>query len=254
MLSYSVEGEGVPIVLLHGFLESSSMWDYLQVGDLGMKMIRIDLPGHGKSIHYSTIDPSINYFASCVVEVLDKLEIDKYHILGHSMGGYVALTLAKQFPLKVITCGLLNSNFWNDSEEKQNDRNRVVEVVKNNKNIFINEAIPRLFHNHLIFQNEIATLILEAKMMTSDAIAFASIAMRDREDNTDLVNSSNIPQIYILQGDHDKTIPFEIMNERLLSRDKLTVITNSGHMSHIEQSNQVLRVLIEKMNYSSISN
>lgn len=254
MLSYSVEGEGIPIVLLHGFLESSTMWDYLSLSSLKMKFIRIDLPGHGKSIHFSSDNPTIDYFASCVIDVLDELKIYHFHVLGHSMGGYVALNIAKRFPQRVFTCGLMNSNFWSDSEEKKRDRTRVVEIVRKNKNIFINEAIPRLFHSHHNFHSEIASLIHDAKTMTSEAIAFASIAMRDREDNTDLVNKHNQVEIYIIQGDEDKTIPVDVMNKNLLLKDRLTIIPNSGHMSHIEQSNRVSQLLINKLNYSSMSN
>ncbi len=254
ILNYSVEGEGIPLVLLHGFLESSSMWDFLPLNDLKMKIIRIDLPGHGKSIQYSDTNPTINYFASCIIEVLDELAVNEFHLIGHSMGGYVALTIAKEYPSRIITCGLLNSNFWGDSDEKKSDRTRVVEVVKKNKNIFINQSIPRLFHNHLNYQKEIAMLIFDAKMMTSEAIAFSSIAMRDRDDNSDLVNNSNQVDIYVIQGDKDKTIPINTMQERLLIKDVLYIISDSGHMSHIEQSNQVFKIVMKKMNYSSISN
>ena len=254
MLSYSIEGEGIPVVLLHGFLESSTMWDYLSLSCLEMKFIRIDLPGHGKSIRFSNDNPTIDYFASCVIEVLDELKINQFHVLGHSMGGYVALNIVRRFPQRLFTCGLLNSNFWSDSEDKKRDRTRVVEIVRKNKNIFINEAIPRLFHNQHSYHSEIASLIHDAKTMTSDAIAFASIAMRDREDNTDLVNKLSQVEIYIIQGDEDKTIPLEVMKKNLLLMDKLNIISNSGHMSHIEQSSRVSKLLIGKLNYSSISN
>lgn len=253
MLNYSVEGEGIPLVLLHGFLESSSMWDFLPLNDLKMKIIRIDLPGHGKSIHYSDVNPTINYFASCVIEVLEYLNVIKFHILGHSMGGYVALNIAKLHPKRIITCGLLNSNFWSDSVEKKNDRTRVVDIVRKNKNIFINEAIPRLFHNHLSFQNEIASLIYDAKMMTSEAIAFASLAMRDREDYSAWINENCQVDVYIIQGDQDKTIPLDLMNEKLFIKEKLSIVSNSGHMSHIEQPNEISKLLTDKIYYSSIS-
>ena len=253
MLSFTEEGEGIPVVLLHGFLESSSMWDFLSLRDSKLRIIRIDLPGHGKSIHFSNMNPTIDYFASCVIEVIDFLNVHKFHVLGHSMGGYVALNIAKHHPQRIFTCGLLNSNFWSDSAEKKNDRTRVVDIVRKNKNIFINEAIPRLFHNHLNFQHVIASLICDAKMMTSEAIAFASLAMRDREDNTELVNNGGLFNIYFIQGDQDKTIPLELMNLRLLNKESLTVISNSGHMSHIEQSNEVSKLLVDKILYSSIS-
>mgnify|MGYP001099885555 CR=1 FL=1 len=64
MLNFRVEGEGIAIVFLHGFLESISMWDYLTLHELQCKKIFIDLPGHGKSELNANFDaPSLQFFA-----------------------------------------------------------------------------------------------------------------------------------------------------------------------------------------------
>lgn len=242
MLFHKIEGEGKTFVFLHGFLESSTMWKYLDLNVLNAKKIYIDLPGHGKSDHSLPDSPSIIYMAEKVNELLVSLSNDEIFVVGHSMGGYVALELAKinSSISKVI---LLNSNFWKDSIEKQNDRNRVVEIIKKAKEKFIQEAIPNLFskpENHLDQINEI---IQEAKSFTLEGISFATKAMRDREDNSAWVNMYP-NKVHVIQGELDKTAPLEVMLEKLPKKAGFSLIQNAGHMTHIEASNEVLKILV----------
>ena len=147
MLNFHVEGEGPAIVFLHGFLESSSMWGYLELSELPFKKLFIDLPGHGKSELNANFDaPSLQFFVDEVRLVLNHLQITGFSVVGHSMGGYVAMLLKQQVEgcKKVI---LLNSNFWSDSEQKKKDRVRVADIAFKAKSILINESIPNLFEN-----------------------------------------------------------------------------------------------------------
>lgn len=242
MLFHKIEGEGKTFVFLHGFLESSTMWKYLDLSSLKAKKIYIDLPGHGKSGDSLPDSPSIIYMAEKVNELLVSLSDHEIFVVGHSMGGYVALELAKinSSISKVI---LLNSNFWKDSIEKQNDRNRVVEIIKKAKEKFIQEAIPNLFskpENHLDQINEI---IQEAKSFTLEGISFATKAMRDREDNSAWVNMYP-NKVHVIQGELDKTAPLEVMLEKLPKKAGFSLIQNAGHMTHIEASNEVLKILV----------
>jgi len=93
-LHYTVHGEGPAWVFLHGFLESSTMWDYLPLDDLPIQQIRIDLPGHGWS--FELLDaPSIHLMALEVQRVLDHLEISSFSVVGHSMGHMWGWSLPK---------------------------------------------------------------------------------------------------------------------------------------------------------------
>ena len=87
-LHYKKEGTGEALFLIHGFLENLSMWDEMAV-ELSKtnQVIRIDLPGFGKSDCIEDIH-SMALFAECIKQLLKELNVDKFILIGHSMGGY----------------------------------------------------------------------------------------------------------------------------------------------------------------------
>ena len=88
-------GSGYPLVLVHGYLGSSEMWN-LQKENLSkhFRIITLALPGFGESHKTKSLD-SINAMAKLVFQVLDKKNIKKFHLLGHSMGGMIVQEMAK---------------------------------------------------------------------------------------------------------------------------------------------------------------
>lgn len=119
MLNFIKKGEGPAVVLIHGYLESGCMWKRFEEEMSGKyKLIIVDLPGHGKSNNYSEIH-SMEFMAEKVYEILDYLAIEKALVVGHSMGGYVALALAELFPEIVKGLVLLNSSSLSDSKQKK---------------------------------------------------------------------------------------------------------------------------------------
>jgi pimeloyl-ACP methyl ester carboxylesterase len=247
MLSYSVKGSGPAWVFLHGFLESSSMWESLPLDDSPIQQIRIDLPGHGNSALPDQA-PSLAGMAQAVFEVLDSLAIQSFSVVGHSMGAYVGLELSKQPGFQQLI--LLNSNCWSDSEQKKQDRLRVAQIVHKAKDIFIREAIPNLFQSPESSKKEIAALIEEAKLMTPEAIAFSALAMRERQDITSHVNA--FPEKFIfIHGIHDRLVSVEELNTKVPFSEKHYL--NCGHMAHIEAKEEVMEILNMKINASNIS-
>jgi pimeloyl-ACP methyl ester carboxylesterase len=96
---YDTKGTGNPLVLLHGFLESSKIWKPF-IPSLAAKrqVVTIDLPGHGKSGNLGSIH-SMEEIATCIVNtVLKKLKISRATLAGHSMGGYVCSCLSGTIP------------------------------------------------------------------------------------------------------------------------------------------------------------
>lgn len=241
MLHFTVEGEGKLVVFLHGFLESSTMWKHLDLNQWNTKKLFIDLPGHGESKTIDSNSPSIVYMAQKVNEIISTFSENEIIVIGHSMGGYVAIELAKLNPA-IQKVGLLNSNFWEDSEEKKRDRNRVVEIIKQAKDKFIQEAIPNLFSYPENYQDTVSEIIQEAKTFSVEGIEYATKAMRDRVDNTTWVQQ-NTSKVVVIQGELDKTTPLFMMEEKLPQDVKLFLIKNAGHMTHIESKNQVLEIL-----------
>jgi 2-succinyl-6-hydroxy-2,4-cyclohexadiene-1-carboxylate synthase len=247
VLNFKVEGEGSTVVFLHGFLESIFMWDYLYLKKLQCKKVFIDLPGHGKSELNANFEcPSLQFFVDEVLDVLSSLEINRFSVVGHSMGGYVALMLKQQVSGcdKVV---LLNSNFWSDSDQKKKDRIRMADIAFKAKRILINESIPNLFGNPSEFKEEIERLKSEAMEMSSAAIAFASLAMRERSDFSDEINSN--PQDYfIIHGVDDRLVSKEEMLSKTKIQTQVAFVPNTGHMSHIESAQSVSDIIMIIMN------
>lgn len=242
-LNHRMFGNGHPVVFLHGFLESISMWDILKLETLPFQSILIDLPGHGESVLMDNAEsPSIDFMADQVEKVISSLKIKRYHVVGHSMGGYVALLLKEKDP-KCNKVVLLNSNFWEDPETKKRDRVRVADIALKAKEIFINEAIPGLFYRHGRNEPFLQGLIGDAKQMSGESIAYSSLAMRNRSNKRNLL-IDNPKDFLIIQGRFDPLISPEKMKEELKSETVQTFIfENSGHMTHFEESEKLNEVL-----------
>ncbi|MDG1331537.1 MAG: alpha/beta hydrolase [Crocinitomicaceae bacterium] len=241
MLKYSVKniiasGE-TPLVLLHGFLESSTMWENSQI-PIGYPVVKVDLPGHGKSSDPDLLRDSIEEMAKSVIEVMNELGLTTYHLVGHSMGGYVGLEM-KRLDDRLSKLMLLNSNFWSDSAQKVKDRIRVAEIVQTNKSHFIYEVIPNLFVNPEKFDADVKGLIAEALEMSPDSIAKASIAMSRRTDHTDFVRE-NSKDFTIVQGEEDPIVSLAQMRDLLKGSDANYIeLEEVGHMAHFEAREQL---------------
>ncbi len=234
-------GSGPVLVFIHGFLESSTMWDVLPLKLINHRCVFIDLPGHGNSPLENMPDkPSVAWMADQVISTLEELGINSFSIVGHSMGGYVALEIKRLTPRcrKVV---LLNSNFWTDGEQKKKDRVRVASLVLKAKNLFIREAIPHLFHDLIKHEEVILSLASEAKKMEASAIAFSSLAMRNRTDFS--ANIQENPRDYLfIHGVLDRLIEVEEYRiKTAVFPEQLYLIDRAGHMSPWENPSEVMK-------------
>jgi pimeloyl-ACP methyl ester carboxylesterase len=247
LMNYRVFGNGHPVVFLHGFMESISMWQFIEENEFPFQCVLIDLPGHGKSELWDPNEkPSLNFMATEVQKVIQFLRIQNYHVVGHSMGGYVAMIL-KEIDDNCRKVVLLNSTFKEDSDVKKRDRVRVADLALKAKNLFIQEAIPGLFYRFNKEKQVVKSLIEEAKQMEGQAIAYAALAMRERTNTFHLFNDFPT-DIYVVQGRHDPLISCETMQEDLVNyNDQLLVLEHVGHMLHLESpkaAHQALRNLL----------
>src|SRR5436190_17083669 len=107
---YNVEGEGFPVVLLHGFGEDSNIWNkQLALLKNHSKLIIADLPGSGLSTIAAGLnnEPSaIEFYADCIYNLLVAEKINKCIMLGHSMGGYITLCFAEKYQAMIKGFGL----------------------------------------------------------------------------------------------------------------------------------------------------
>lgn len=245
-LHYKISGEGSPVLFIHGFMEDHSMWKDVakEVENLGKQSIVIDLPCHGKS-RFERESISITEMAEAVDALLSELELSDVALVGHSLGGYVGLELLRIRPINLT---LLHSNFWEDSDDKKNDRDRVISIVKRAKDIFINEAIPHLFHpdNKSHCKDDIQDLIEKALQIPADEIAACSYGLRDRRSQHELFDKH---EIHVIHGIDDPILPiekFESELEKIGGKADVYLIENCGHMSIWEQP-QALNESLKKI-------
>ena len=144
-ISFVDQGSGRVVVLLHGFLGSSAIWSGLTENlSRSYRVIAIDLHGHGNTpcIGYAH---SMDLMAKTVKSVLDTLKLKKYVMVGHSMGGYVALAFADLFPDNLKGICLFHSTAYADPPEKKKDRQRAIDIVKANKTLYTSSTVKNLF-------------------------------------------------------------------------------------------------------------
>lgn len=253
-ISYRTKGKGSAVFLLHGFLEDQSMWQEFQ--DFLPKKYRtitLDLPGHGQSSSFGYIH-SMEFMAELVLALAKELSLKKFHIIGHSMGGYVALAIAEKNPDCIKSLSLLHSTARADSNEKKENRNKALALVRENHKSFIRHSIPILFRpkNRKVYSEEINILKKQA-LQSMDAIGISAAlrGMKMRVSRELILKFCPFP-VHIVAGVHDSAVPFEHQLEQasLQENIKLSLLENSGHMGFIEEKSETFRVLKEFLNAS----
>ncbi len=241
-------GSGMPVVLLHGFLGSASVFNtVIPHLSSNFRLILIDLPGHGKSDCFGYIH-RMEFMARAVNAVLDAINIKKVSIVGHSMGGYVALSLASGFPDRVLSICLLNSITFSDSAEKKIERQRSIEVIKSGHPLFLRQTIQYLFANAYLKENKSALTIAQhiAEKTSIRGILAALEGMKIRLDNRKILGQQKIP-VYWFIGKHDAVFPKEIVHRHMkIMGDKfIRKFEKSGHMIMLEEPELLANVLKE---------
>jgi pimeloyl-ACP methyl ester carboxylesterase len=245
---YRTEGEGAPVLLLHGFMEDHSIWNnWKSQLSKKYKLILPDLPGHALS---ETIGAShsMQKLAMAMWTLLAYEGIRNATIVGHSLGGYVALEMAKLKPQRTHAVCLLHSTALDDTDIKKKERDRVIKVLELNSAIFIKEAIPNLFAPDLKnkFANEINALTDLALTHNPLGLIATTRGMRDRENNLPWLQQTHIPVHFII-GKKDPVIPFEFYNEQISAGNHVThfISDKAGHMGFIEDENAVFKSMTE---------
>jgi len=213
-IHYRVAGEGVPLVLLHGFGEDSDVW-VNQVAALQSDAMVIvpDIPGSGKSKigkddfteENLPLLNTIEFYADTVNALLEHLQITNCILLGHSLGGYITLAFGEKYPSKLKGFGLIHSTSFADSDEKKENRKRGIAMMEEYGGYsFMKNSIPNLF-TAAFKQNEhdkVDALIEKAKDFETKALQSYYRAMIDRPDRTFVLKESKVP-VLIIAGKQD---------------------------------------------------
>ena len=242
-IAFADFGQGDAIVLLHGFLENSSMWQFfIDEFYRSKRVITIDLLGHGQSDSLGYVN-TMDENANAVFEVLKHLEIKKCSLVGHSMGGYVALAFAEKHPEFVEKLLLLNSTAEADSPEKKLNRDRAIKVVKKDHETFVRMAIANLFaeKNREKLSEIIETTKKEALKTPLQGIVASLEGMKIREDRTNFFRNFAVKKMLIL-GSKDNVLNIDDTKLQTKDTDIQLSILPDGHMSHLENTTALKKV------------
>jgi pimeloyl-ACP methyl ester carboxylesterase len=244
-ISYTDAGKGTTVVLLHGFLENSTMWNYLApVLAKKNRVVCIDLLGHGQTDCLGYVH-TMEDMADSVHHVLAELKIRKAVFVGHSMGGYVALAFAELYPEFMKGLVLLNSTSRGDSDERIVNRTRAIKAVKQNYVAAVRMSIANLFseENREKLVEQIEWVREEALQTPLQGIIAAQEGMKLRKDREVLLHFAPYPIMLIL-GKKDPVLNYEENLEQIEGTNVKLVTFNDGHMSHLENQAELEKVLI----------
>lgn len=237
------------VVLLHGYLESMLVWDeFVALLKESVRVVTIDLPGHGVSMVTSEVH-TMEYLAECVALAMEALGIERYSVVGHSMGGYVALAMVEKYASRLESIVLLSSTTSADSQEKCDRRRREIELIKAGKKNMLARLVP---HAGFAPENvqrlkdyieDIGELIL----MTEDEGVIAILGgMIERKNRGELLRQSGVPHMFIF-GRHDYYIPVETAEEMIAADPTARVVwlEHSGHMGFYEEPELCAQAILE---------
>lgn len=232
------EGSGPPLVFLHGFCDSNELWsDFIRPFISKYRVLTPDLPGFGKSDSIQA-PFTLDQVADSMAEWMEEKILNESIVIGHSLGGYIALAVLAKYPELVSGLCLFHSTPYADSEERKKVRKKVVEFVhKNGVKPFLENFIPGLFLDKA--DPHISEALFRSSATTPGALIGYSEAMRGRPDRSALLLQSNLP-VLLIGGTSDSLIPIESLQKLSKKSENFVFheLPNVGHMGIFEAKMQ----------------
>jgi pimeloyl-ACP methyl ester carboxylesterase len=239
VISYRILGNGSPVMLVHGFGEDSRVWENQEpVLEKNFQLIIPDLPGSGQSA--STEDLSMEGMARVLKAILDELKVETCIMIGHSMGGYIALAFAELFADRLKAFGLFHSTAYADNEEKKTARRRGIEFIQEQgPDKFLEQSTRNLFSEEFRKKNpaEVQEFIDRFTNFPAQSLVNYYEAMMQRPDRTQVLKDFTGPVMFII-GQHDNAIPpDQVLEQCHLPRlAYIQLLMHSGHLGMIEEA------------------
>lgn len=244
-ISFTDEGKGKAVVLLHGFLGAKEVWKYFSKElSKTQRVITIDLLGHGKTDCLSYVH-TMEEMAEAVEAVLYHLKLRKYFLVGHSLGGYVSLAMAEKNPDPVKGLVMFHSSAKADDKQKKTDRGRAIKIIKRSTEIFINEAIPNLFNTKYKSYKRGITEIKKIALATSKQGVIAALeGMKNRVDREIILKFSPYSVLYII-GVEDNVLNYQdlISQAKLPEYGNYLLLKKVGHMGFLEAKTETYNAI-----------
>jgi pimeloyl-ACP methyl ester carboxylesterase len=238
---YSEGGQGETILLLHGFGASGDSWNQL-AATLTKKhrMIAPDLPGWGASTRIEGESYGYPTQLERLQNLVQELKLDRFHLMGHSMGGFLAAAYAARFPERVITLGLLCPHGM--SEPVPSDLALSLEHGDNWLVVSSAEGFQRLLNNLFVKRPFIPGPIIKYLAQIAVRNTTKSRQIFDEMQTNEPPLVQRLPQIkapaLIVWGDQDRVLHVSSAGlfKDNLKQAELVIVKGCGHMPLMEQT------------------
>ena len=243
-ISFSDQGKGTAVVLIHGFLENATMWKNV-IPEISKRnrVVTIDLLGHGKTDCLGYIH-TMELFAETIAAVLKALRIRKCVLVGHSLGGYIALAFAEKYPQKVKGLCLMNATSNEDTLERKALRLRANKMIANNFRNMVRMSFTNLFgpKSKTIFKEEVELAVFEALQTPMQGYIAAQEGMQLRANRNHVLTDNSFKKLLII-GKNDPVLDFETSLNEAKKTNSAIVVFQNGHMPHIENKLELSNAL-----------
>jgi pimeloyl-ACP methyl ester carboxylesterase len=242
-LYYRVSGRGPVAILIHGFGEDGNIWNH-QVAALEphFQVMVPDLPGSGRSPEHLAC-ATITEMARLVKRVMDAEAVEQAAVLGHSMGGYIALAFAELFPQNLSGLGLVHSTAFADSPEKVAARRKSTAFIQaHGAALFLAQAIPNLFAPAYVRTHggEVAALVQAGNAFTAHTLISYYETMIDRPDRTVVLEKAAVPVLFIIGWLDGAVSPADSLKQgHLPPISYIHILKKAAHMGMLEETEAV---------------
>ena len=237
------------LLFLHGFAESREVWiDFTRPFPDAYRLLVPNLLGHGTN-REPVPDYSMEAQARYLIQYLNRQHApDPVLVVGHSMGGYVALALAERYPDRVAGLVLLNSTALADTDEKRQNREKNISFVeRHGLQKFMESFVRPLFApaNRERLPEALALLEDIAKATPEATIAGALRAMAARPNRTAVLRGARFP-VLLIAGKHDVAVPLadSVAQAALAPTATALFLEGSGHQAYLEQPQATRRAVL----------
>ncbi|MBP7399189.1 MAG: alpha/beta hydrolase [Chitinophagales bacterium] len=240
---YSLNGEGKCLILIHGYGAAGYIWNsIIPLIDKQWCVLIPELPGSG----ISDVQPnaSIEDFADMLHAILKKESISQCVVIGHSMGGYIAMEFAKKYASMMLGVGLLHSHVFADDAEKKAGRNKSAEfIIQHGAEVYLKDFTPKLFSKNSD-QQFIDTHLQMISATPEKGLTTHLKAMANREDTSEVLRNVNVPVFFGI-GEDDAIMPKEVLLKQtsIAAVSQVELFNKSGHMSMIEQPSELAEAM-----------
>jgi pimeloyl-ACP methyl ester carboxylesterase len=238
------------VITIHGYGFDRRIWSPVELAFEGYNVIHLELPGFGEASPLG--EYSIAGLAEQYWQALGRAGFSDGHLLGHSMGGYVAIAMAALRPHALRSLSLVHSHVFADSEEKKRARQSSADAIRTSgREVIVEKLIPSVFGDATLHKETIRLLMKRASRVDEAAWVAGLLAMRDRADHQSTLAALDCP-VHIISGLRDTAVAPETAYAQaaMAARTKLTVYPQAGHMSMYEAGPELIRDISGFLSYA----